>query len=122
MLCAPPPTQCRREVLTDSSPAEGEAWARGVLLWSAMQGTTVRSTDAEALANVVAVLQLAGAGKLRASEKTQRPGAATVTAVAEVLAGGDFYPHEPTAALPWPLLIQAGRPADLAGGPPALAV
>jgi hypothetical protein len=61
---------------------------------------TVRPTQAEALANVLAILQLCGAGKLRCSEKTQRPAAATVSAVAEVLAGGDFYPAEPIAALP----------------------
>jgi hypothetical protein len=77
---------------------------------------TVRSTQAEALANVLAVLQLCSAGKLRCSEKTQRPAATTVTAVAEVLAGGDFYPTEPIAAFAWPLLIQAGGLAELAGG------
>lgn len=68
------------------------------------------------MTNVLAVLQLAGAGKLRASEKTQRPTAATVAAVAEVLADGDFYPAEPIAAFAWPLLIQAGGLAELAGG------
>jgi hypothetical protein len=77
---------------------------------------TVRSTEVEALANVLAVLQLAGAGKLKASEKTQRPTAATVAAVAQVLAAGDFYPAEPIAAFAWPLLIQAGGLAELAGG------
>jgi hypothetical protein len=76
----------------------------------------VRAAEAEALANVLAVLQLCGAGKLRCSEKTQRPAAATVSAVAEVLAGGDFYPTEPIAAFAWPLLIQAGGLAELAGG------
>ncbi len=75
----------------------------------------VRAAEAEALANVLAVLQLCGAGKLRCSDKTQRPAAATVSAVAEVLAGGDFYPTEPIAAFAWPLLIQAGGLAELAG-------
>ncbi|MFF5233868.1 helicase-associated domain-containing protein [Dactylosporangium sp. NPDC000521] len=73
-------------------------------------------TGAEAPANVLAVMQLCGAGKLRCSEKTQRPSAATVAGVAEVLAGGDFYPTEPIAAFAWPLLIQAGGLAELAGG------
>ncbi len=77
---------------------------------------TVRLTGAEALANVLAVLQLCGAGKLRCSEKTQRPSAATVAGVAEVLASGDFYPTEPIAAFAWPLLVQAGGLAELAGG------
>jgi hypothetical protein len=76
----------------------------------------VRPTQSEALANVLAVLQLCGAGRLRCSEKTQRPAATTVSAVAEVLAGGDFYPAEPIAAFAWPLLIQAGGLAELAGG------
>ena len=76
----------------------------------------VRLTEVRALADVLAVLQLCGAGKLRCSEKTQRPSAATVTAVAGVLAGGDFYPDEPIAAFAWPLLIQAGGLAELAGG------
>jgi hypothetical protein len=76
----------------------------------------VRPTEAEALANVQAVLHLCGTGKLRCSEKTQRPAATTVAAVAAVLAGGDFYPAEPIAAFAWPLLIQAGGLAELAGG------
>jgi hypothetical protein len=81
----------------------------------AADDATVRLTQAEALANVLAVLQLCGAGKLRCSEKTQRPAAATVAGVAEVLARGDFYSTEPIAAFAWPLLIQAGGLAELAG-------
>lgn len=76
----------------------------------------VRCTEAEALANVLAVLQLCGAGRLRCSEKTQRPAAATVSTVAEALVGGDFYPTEPIAAFAWPLLIQTGGLTELAGG------
>jgi hypothetical protein len=68
----------------------------------------IRTTGAEALAKALAVLQLCGAGKLRCNQKTQRPAEATVSAVAKVLAGGDFYPTEPIAAFAWPLLIQAG--------------
>jgi hypothetical protein len=33
-------------------------------------------------------------GKLRCSEQTRRPSTATVSAVAEALANGDFYPDE----------------------------
>lgn len=51
----------------------------------------VRSTQTEAPANLLAVLQLCGAGKLRCSERTRRPTAATVAAVVKVLAGADFY-------------------------------
>jgi hypothetical protein len=76
----------------------------------------VRSTEREALANVAAVLQLCASGKLRCSEKTSRPAAATVRLVAESLAAGDFYPDEPIAAFAWPLLVQAGGLARLDGG------
>jgi hypothetical protein len=77
---------------------------------------TARSTERAAAADLLAVLQLCGAGSLRCSEKTRRPGGATVGAVARVLADGDFYPDEPIAAVAWPLLVQAGGLAELAGG------
>jgi hypothetical protein len=76
---------------------------------------TTRATEAAA-ANLQAVLQLCAAGKLRCSDKTLRPGASTVTAVAAALAGNDFYADEPIAAFAWPLLVQAGGLAELAGG------
>jgi hypothetical protein len=60
----------------------------------------VRHTEHEAQANLLAVLRLCAMGTLRWSEKTRRPGAATVEAVADVLGSGDFYPHE--AAPPSP--------------------
>jgi hypothetical protein len=77
---------------------------------------TVRPTAAQAQANLHAVLHLVAAGRLRCSETTRRPAAATVAAIAEVLDGGDFYPSEPIAAFAWPLLLQAGGLAELAGG------
>ncbi|MEW2444499.1 hypothetical protein [Micromonospora marina] len=77
---------------------------------------TVRPTAAQARANLHGVLQLVAAGRLRCSETTRRPAAATVAAVAEVLDGGDFYPDEPIAAFAWPLLVQAGGLAELAAG------
>ncbi len=76
----------------------------------------LRPTESEALTNVHAVLQLCAAGRLRCSEKTFRPSAATVTAVAGALQQGDFYPDEPIAAFAWPLLVQAGGLARLEGG------
>jgi hypothetical protein len=76
----------------------------------------VRHTEHEAQANLVAVLRLCAMGKLRCSEKTRRPGAATVEAVAGVLDGGDFYPHEAIAAFAWPMLLQAGGLAQLTNG------
>jgi hypothetical protein len=53
-----------------------------------MDEVVVRPTELEALANVQAVLQLCSAGKLKCSEKTGRPSAATVTAVAAALQDG----------------------------------
>jgi Helicase conserved C-terminal domain len=79
-------------------------------------GATARLTERAAVADLLAVLQLCGAGGLRCSEKTRRPAAATVAAVSAVLAAGDFYPDEPIAAVAWPLLIQTGGLAELAGG------
>lgn len=76
----------------------------------------VRSTEQEAQANLRTVLQLCATGALRCSEKTRRPSAATVATVAGALAGGDFYPTEPIIAFAWPLLVQAGGLAELAGG------
>lgn len=67
----------------------------------------MRCTGQEAQANLLAVPQLCAAGKLRCSQKTHRPGAATAAAVAEILQDGDFYPADPIAAFAWPLLLQA---------------
>ena len=75
-----------------------------------------RLTEEEAQANTRAVLQLCAAGRLRCSEKTRRPTAATVEAVAGILATGDFYLLHAIAAFAWPLLVQAGGLAELAGG------
>jgi hypothetical protein len=76
----------------------------------------MRPTEVAAQANLLAVLQLCGTGRLRCSETTRRPAAATVTAVAGVLDGGDFYADEAIAAFAWPLLVQAAGLTELAGG------
>ena len=80
------------------------------------EGVTVRSTAAEAQANLFAVLQLCAAAKIRCSDKTRRPGIATLGEVAEALVAGDFYLLHPIASFAWPLLVQAGALAELAGG------
>src|ERR1039458_10759812 len=77
---------------------------------------TPRRTAGEARANLACVLRLCQEGKLRCSEKSRRPGAATVALVTEVLQDGDFYPGHAIAAFAWPLLVQAGRLAELARG------
>ena len=63
-----------------------------------------------------AVLRLCDSGRLRCSEKTRRPAAATVVEVAKTLSAGDFYPDVPIAVFAWPLLVQAGGLAEIAGG------
>jgi hypothetical protein len=76
----------------------------------------VRLTEHCAQADLRTLLQLCATGSVRCSTKTLRPSAATVTQVAQVLDGGDFYPDEPIAAFAWPLLLQAGGLAQLTGG------
>ncbi|GCB47889.1 helicase-associated domain-containing protein [Streptomyces sp. NL15-2K] len=48
--------------------------------------------------------------------KDPPPQRRTVSAVAAVLDGGDFYPHEAISAFAWPMLLQAGGLAQLTGG------
>ncbi len=76
----------------------------------------IRLTEPEALANVRAVLELCAAGKVRCSDKTGRPSAATMRTVAEHLTCGDFYADDPIASFAWPLLLQAGGLATIEGG------
>jgi hypothetical protein len=76
----------------------------------------LRFTEHAAIADLAAVLQLCAAGRLRCSEKTRRPSATTVEAIGQVLSAGDFYDGEPIAAFAWPMLLQAGGLAELAGG------
>lgn len=77
----------------------------------------VRRTAPDALANLVAVLELAADGRLRCAAGTRRPLAATVRLVEDALVAGDYYggPEgepgdggEPIAAFAWPMLLQAG--------------
>ena len=75
-----------------------------------------RWTAPDALSNLVSVLELVADGQVRYSASTRRPTAATVKLVEDVLVAGDFYDSgEPIAAFAWPLLIQVGGLARLAG-------
>ena len=80
----------------------------------------------DALSNLVAVLELAADGQMRCSAATRRPLAATVRLVEDALVAGDYYDGadcggahhdggEPIAAFAWPMLLQAGGLARLAG-------
>jgi hypothetical protein len=79
----------------------------------------VRATGPDALSNLVAVLELAADGQLRCAAATRRPLAATVRLVEDALVAGDYYDRrdqgEPVAAFAWPMLLQAGGLARLAG-------
>jgi hypothetical protein len=83
----------------------------------------LRCTAPDALSNLVAVLELAADRQLRYGAATRRPLAATVRLVEDVLVAGDYYEaalagtREPIAiaAFAWPLLVQAGGLAQLAG-------
>jgi hypothetical protein len=84
----------------------------------------IRCTAADALSNLVAVLELAADGRLRCAAATRRPLAATIRLVDDALVAGDYYGDpegdpgedgEPIAAFAWPMLLQAGGLARLAG-------
>jgi hypothetical protein len=107
LVPAPPPARLRGldDLPLDAAPGDPDR-----------PPDTVRATERAAQADLRAVLRLCETGKLRCSETTRRPAAATVKAVAEVLDEGDFYADEAIAAFAWPLLVQAGGLAELAGG------
>jgi hypothetical protein len=113
------------------------AWRYGFLMgWSTSgtddgagaDGVQVRCTAPDALSNLTAVLELVADKQVRCSDKTRRPSAATVKLIDDVLVAGDYYdsadqydsgdhrdPGESIAAFAWPLLVQVGGLARLAG-------
>lgn len=58
------------------------------------EGLQIRSTEGDALAEIVALLRLAEQGKLSATAKTGMPTAAGRKAILECLGSGDFFPEE----------------------------
>ncbi|MFH0785740.1 MAG: hypothetical protein V2B20_27850 [Pseudomonadota bacterium] len=79
---------------------------------------TVRETSGEGLANVAMVLQLVGDKKIRVGAKTGRATAASLAMIGEQLSQGDWYNDEhigPMQAFAWPLLLQGGGLAKMAG-------
>jgi hypothetical protein len=107
----------------------GPAFLRGAV---ALRGNVlVRCTAPDALSNLVAVLELTADGQMRCTAASRRPLIATVRLVEDALVAGDYYdgadleaahhadvPHgggEPIAAFAWPMLLQAGGLARLAG-------
>ena len=87
----------------------------------------VHETERAAQRELLSILRLADAGKIAVSDKTRRASAATIDAITAILEAGDYYPQAPPTdkwhdsntgpirAFAWPLLIQAGGLAQLAG-------
>ncbi|HCF57001.1 MAG TPA: hypothetical protein DFS52_03265 [Myxococcales bacterium] len=87
----------------------------------------VREGERTAPRELLSVLRLVDAGRVSVSDKTRRPSASTMKAIAAVLEGGDFYEDKPQKdkwrdenagpirAFALPLLIQAGGLAQLSG-------
>jgi hypothetical protein len=89
-----------------------------------------REMERAALHDLHAVHRLISTGKVAVSDKTLFPTAGTVKLIASVLQGGDFYEVEsqapkkgdyeeeaagPIRAFAWPMIVQAGRLAELSG-------
>lgn len=81
--------------------------------------------------DLLSVLQLVDRDKISVSAKTARPSAASITKIVDVLDGGDFFEVSksadryeqtigPVRAFAWPLLVQAGKLAELHGSKLAL--
>jgi hypothetical protein len=87
----------------------------------------VRETERTAQRELLSLLRLVDDGKVAVSDKTRRPSAATLAAIAGLLEGGDFYADPPSPAkwhdenagpiraFAWPLLLQAGGLTQLSG-------
>jgi hypothetical protein len=88
---------------------------------------TVHQTERAAQRELISVLRLVDAGKVSVSDKTRRASGSSIDAITAILDGGDYYPQVPPTdkwhdsntgpirAFAWPLLIQAGGLAQLAG-------
>jgi hypothetical protein len=79
----------------------------------------VRGMESEALGDLPRVLRLIEQGKVKVSDKSRLPGAATTQFLASQLSNGDFYVEPPKKnawdqeigaikAFAWPMLLQAG--------------
>ncbi len=88
-----------------------------------------RCTASEALREYSAMLRLVESGKIRVSDKTRKPGLATVEAILPLLVNGEFYqpedrsryPEDPGSdltirAFAWPCILQAAGLVTLSGG------
>jgi hypothetical protein len=88
---------------------------------------TVQSSELAAGRELLSVLRLIDSGKVAVSDRTRRPSSRVIVAISSVLEGGDFYAYEelepgedderagPMRAFAWPMIVQAGGLAQLAG-------
>jgi hypothetical protein len=95
-----------------------------------VRDVVIRETERAAAHNLFAVLRLLETGQIAVSEKTLQPTAAAMQTVAEALRDGDFYAAQapagkgrarldteqpgPIQAFAWPMLLQAGKLAEIA--------
>ncbi len=84
-------------------------------------------TEQAAQHDLLSVLRLIDAGKIKVSDKTGRPTAASMNVITEILHGGDFYPERPPKdrfetppgpikAFAWPVLLQTAKLAHAKSG------
>ena len=87
---------------------------------------TRRETERAAQQDLLTVLRLIDKGKVAVSDKTFQASSASVGEISELLREGDFYQAQPKKnkweqevgpikAFAWPLLVQAGKLAELHG-------
>ena len=129
----PKPAAVKIKTLSELPAAYDLPWSR----WNPKTRTKEKGTEEVPLAvqqteltsqrELLSILRLIDSGKVSVSDKTRRPSAVTITAITNVLEGGDYYPvlpvkskwHDentgPIRAFAWPLLVQAGGLAQLSG-------
>ncbi len=129
----PKPAAAKIETLADLPAAYDQLYSR----WNPKTRTREEGTEEVPLAvhkaeltaqrELLSVLRLVDSGKVKVSEKTRRPSAATVKTITSILEGGDYYPvipakskrddenAGPIRAFAWPLIVQAGKLAQLSG-------
>ncbi len=88
---------------------------------------TLVESEQPAQRELLSILRLIDTGKVAVSDKTRKPTTTAIKAITSILQGGDFYPHEPPKdkyydekagpirAFAWPMVIQAGKLAQLSG-------
>ena len=84
---------------------------------------TVRETAGDALNNILTLLRLIDGGKIKISQNTGRPTAATAKKLTGLLKGGDWYEKSdisdqevgPIQGFAWPIIMQGGGLATIEG-------